>query len=90
MHSDSSDIVQRLNVEAEKTLKFGMSESDALKTLTIFPARILGIDSYVGTLEPGKYADIVMYDGPPLSIYSHVLMTMVRGQKTYERKSGTQ
>lgn len=90
MHSDSSDIVQRLNVEAEKTLKFGMSEADALRTLTIFPARILGIDSYVGTLEAGKDADIVMYDGPPLSIYSHVLRTMVRGQTTYQRNANSQ
>lgn len=85
MHSDSSDIVQRLNVEAEKTLKFGMSEADALKTITLFPAKMLSIDKYVGTLEAGKYADIVIYDGPPLSIYSHVVLTMVQGKTTYER-----
>lgn len=87
MHSDSSDIVQRLNVEAEKTLKYGMNESDALKTITLFPARMLGIEKYVGSLEPGKFADIVVYDGPPLSIYSHVLLTMVQGEATYDRQA---
>lgn len=86
LHTDSADLVQRMNVEAEKTLKYGMNESDALKTITIFPAQMLGIDRYVGTLEKGKKADIVMFDGPPLSIYSHVLLTMVEGRPTYERK----
>ncbi len=85
MHSDSSDIVQRLNVEAEKTLKYGMNEADALKTITIFPAQMLGIDSITGSLEKGKFADIVIMDGPPFSIYSHVLQTMVRGKTTYDR-----
>lgn len=85
MHSDSSDIVQRLNVEAEKTLKYGMSEADALKTITIFPAQMLGIDSITGSLEKGKFADIVIMDGPPFSIYSHVLQTMVQGRTTYDR-----
>jgi len=87
MHSDSSDIVQRLNVEAEKTLKYGMSEADALKTITIFPAQMLGIESITGSLEKGKSADIVIMDGPPFSIYSHVLRTMVGGSTTYERSS---
>lgn len=86
MHSDSSDIVQRLNVEAEKTLKYGMSEADALKTITIFPAQMLGIDKYVGTLEKGKNGDLVVFDGPPLSIYSHVVWTMINGKETYQRK----
>lgn len=89
MHSDSSDIVQRLNVEAEKTLKYGMSEADALKTITIFPAQMLGIDKYVGTLERGKNGDLVIFDGPPLSIYSHVLSTMINGKETYHRKAET-
>jgi imidazolonepropionase-like amidohydrolase len=85
MHSDSSDIVQRLNVEAEKTLKYGMNEADALKTITIFPAQMLGIESITGSLEKGKFADIVIMDGPPFSIYSHVLQTMVQGKTTYDR-----
>lgn len=85
MHSDSSDIVQRLNVEAEKTLKYGMSEADALKTITIFPAQMLGIDSITGSLQKGKFADLVIMDGPPFSIYSHVLQTMVQGRTTYDR-----
>lgn len=85
MHSDSSDIVQRLNVEAEKTLKYGMTEADALKTITIFPAQMLGIDAITGSLDKGKFADIVIMDGPPFSIYSHVLQTMVQGKTTYDR-----
>jgi imidazolonepropionase-like amidohydrolase len=87
VHTDSSDLVQRMNVEAAKTLKYGLSEADALKTITIYPAKMLGIDRYAGTLEKGKKADIVMFDGPPLSIYSHVLLTMVEGRPTYERRA---
>ncbi len=86
LHTDSSDLVQRMNVEAGKTLKYGMSETDALKTLTIYPARMLGIDRYVGSIEKGKKADLVLFDGPPLSFYSHVLLTMVEGRATYERR----
>ena len=86
LHTDSSNLVQRMNVEAEKTLKYGMSEADALKTITIFPAKMLGIDRYVGTLEKGKKANVVMFDGPPLSIYSKVLLTLVEGRTTYERR----
>ena len=89
LHSDSSDIVQRLNVEAEKTLKYGMNEADALKTITIMPAQMLGIESYTGSLEKGKFADLVLMDGPPLSIYTHVLQTLVRGKKVYERTAAT-
>jgi imidazolonepropionase-like amidohydrolase len=89
MHSDSADIVQRLNVEAEKTLKYGMSEAEALKTITIYPAMMLGIDKYVGTLEIGKNADLVIYDGSPLSIYSHVVLTMINGKTTYRRETPT-
>ena len=89
LHSDSSDIVQRLNVEAEKTLKYGMNESDALKTITIMPAQMLGIESFTGSLEKGKFADLVVMDGPPLSIYTHVLQTLVRGKKVYERTAAT-
>jgi imidazolonepropionase-like amidohydrolase len=85
LHTDSSELVQRMNIEAEKTLKYGMSEADALKTITIFPAKMLGIDQYVGSIEKGKNADITVFDGPPLSIYSHVLMTMVSGKFTYQR-----
>jgi imidazolonepropionase-like amidohydrolase len=87
LHTDSSDLVQRMNVEAEKTLKYGMSEVEALKTITIYPAQMLGIDQYVGTLEKGKKADIVMFDGPPLSIYSRVDLTLVEGRPTYQRSA---
>jgi imidazolonepropionase-like amidohydrolase len=85
MHSDSSNIVQRLNVEAEKTLKYGMNEADALKTITIMPAQMLGIESVTGSLEKGKFADLVVMDGPPLSIYTHVLQTIVQGKTIYQR-----
>lgn len=85
LHTDSSDLVQRMNVEAEKTLKYGMSEADALKTITIFPAKLLAIDQYVGSLEKGKNADLAVFDGSPLSIYSHVLLTMINGKFTYQR-----
>ena len=86
IHSDSSNEVQRMNVQASKTLRYGMSEEDALETITLDPARILGIADRVGSIEVGKDADFALFDGPPLDVYSLVVGTWIDGKQVYDRK----
>lgn len=85
-NSDSSDLARRLNTEAAKSIKFGgLSEEEALKFVTINPAKQLGIDKRVGSLEPGKDADFVVWSGNPLDSRSVVLQTWIDGKKYFDR-----
>lgn len=85
-NSDSSDLARRMNTEAAKAVKFGgTSEADALKFVTINPAKQLGIDQRVGSLEPGKDADFVVWSGHPLDSRSVVLQTWIDGKKYFDR-----
>ena len=90
IHSDDSNQVQRLNVQAAKTLRYGMDEAAALETITLDPARILGIADRVGSIEVGKDADLALFGGPPLDVYSLVVGTWIDGVRVYDRtKEGT-
>lgn len=85
-NSDSSDLARRLNTEAAKAVKFGGTpEIEALKFVTINPAKQLGIDKRVGSLEPGKDADFVIWSGHPLDSRSVVLQTWIDGKKYFDR-----
>ncbi len=85
-NSDSSDLARRLNTEAAKAVKFGGTpEEEALKFVTINPAKQLGIDQRVGSLEPGKDADFVVWSGHPLDSRSVVLQTWIDGKKYFDR-----
>lgn len=80
INSDSGEEMRHLNQEAAKTMKWGgLSEHEALALITINPARQLGIDDRVGSLEAGKDADLVIFDGHPLSNLSKVTKTMIDG-----------
>ena len=69
-------------IEASKAVKYGgLSEEQAFNFVTINPAKQLKIDKWVGSLEEGKDADFVIWDGPPLSIYSKVLETWIEGTR---------
>ena len=71
-----------MNTEAMKAVKYGgLPEEEALHFVTINPAKQLKIDKWVGSLEEGKDADFVIWDGPPLSIYSKVLETWIDGTR---------
>ena len=66
--------------------KAGLSEYDALKAITIYPAEITGISDKVGSIEPGKDADIIIFDGNPIKdIDYHTYMTIIDGNIVYQR-----
>ena len=86
VNSDSADLARRLNTEAAKSMKYGgLTPEDALKLVTINPAKQLRIDSKTGSLENGKDADFVIWSGNPLSNYSRVQQTWIDGRKYFDR-----
>ncbi|PRP96223.1 amidohydrolase [Enhygromyxa salina] len=91
IHSDSATGIQRLNQEAGKALFAGrkagveISDEEALRWLTINPAWALGVDDRTGSLEPGKAADLVVWNGDPFSVYSQAQLVFIDGEQVYER-----
>jgi len=84
--SDSPELARRLNLEAAKAVKYGgLAEEDALACVTTNAARQLGLDKRLGSLEPGKDADLVIWSGHPLSVYSIVEQTWVDGVREFDR-----
>lgn len=80
-NSDSAELARRLNTEAAKSVKYGgLSEEEALKLVTFNPAKQLGIEKRVGSLEPGKDADFVIWNGHPLSAYTRAEQTWIDGR----------
>ncbi len=80
IHSDDAEMGRRLNQEAGKIMKYGgVSEIEALKLVTLNPAKILHLDDRLGSIKPGKDADLVLWTDNPLSIYAHANKTMVDG-----------
>ena len=90
LHSDSANTVQRLYTEAAKVVRYGMSEEDALAAITLDPARLLGIERWVGSLEVGKQADLVLFSRHPLDVTTRVERTWIDGELVYDRaREGT-
>lgn len=84
LHSDNSQIASRMNWEAAKMVRAGMAEEDALALVTINTARLLGVDEYVGSLEPGKDADFVLWSGHPLSSATRAEQTWIDGRRYFD------
>ncbi len=85
INSDSGEEMRHLNQEAAKSVRWGgMDEIAALAMVTLNPAIQLGIDDRVGSIEVGKDADLVLYDGHPLAIGSVVQMTFVDGDLYFD------
>lgn len=83
-NSDDRDLGRRLNLEAAKGVKYGgMSEVEALKTVTLNAAIQLGIDKWTGSLEIGKDADFVIWNGSPLSSYTICEETWIDGRQYF-------
>ena len=84
-NSDSNELARRLNTEASKAVKYGgVSEAEALSFVTINPARQLRVDDRVGSLEPDKDADFVIWSGHPLSSFSRAEQTWIEGRKYFD------
>ncbi len=80
INSDDAEMARRLNQEAGKAVKYGnVPQEDAWKMVTLNPAKMLQIDHKVGSIEPGKDADLVLWTDNPLSIYATVDKTFVDG-----------
>ncbi len=86
INSDSAEHARRLNTEAAKSMHWGgLTEDEVLAFVTINPAKQLRIDNRVGSLEPGKDADVVIWNKHPLSTYAIVDRVYIDGQQYYDR-----
>jgi imidazolonepropionase-like amidohydrolase len=86
LKSDSNELMRHMYQEAAKLLKYGgMSEQEALATITINGAKQLGLEKRIGTIELGKDGDLAIFNGHPLNAYSRVEMTLVEGEIFFER-----
>jgi imidazolonepropionase-like amidohydrolase len=86
INSDDAEMARRLNQEAAKSVKYaGMSEEDALKMVTLNPAKMLHVADRVGSIAPGKDADLVIWSDHPLSIYAKSEKTIVDGTLVFDR-----
>ena len=85
-NSDSSDLARRLYLDAAKAVKYGGTpETEALKFVTLNPAKQLHIDQFVGSLEPGKDADFAIWSKSPLDSGTVCLQTWIDGKKFFDR-----
>jgi imidazolonepropionase-like amidohydrolase len=86
VNSDSGERVRRLYQEAAMGIKYGgMSETEALKMITLNPAKQIGMDARVGSIEVGKDADIAIFNGHPFAPASRVEKTLVDGMVYFDR-----
>jgi len=86
INSDDEELMRRLNTEAAKVMKYGgLTENEALAMITLNPAKQLGIDHRVGSIDPGKDADLVLYDKDPLSQFAKVQKVLIDGAIYFDR-----
>ncbi|MDP3517660.1 MAG: amidohydrolase family protein [Pseudohongiella sp.] len=86
LNSDDAEMSRRLNQEAGKMVKYGeVSESDALKMVTLNPAKLLHLDDRMGSIRVGKDADLVLWNDHPLSVYALAQTTWVDGVAYFDR-----
>jgi imidazolonepropionase-like amidohydrolase len=91
VHSDSEEGIQRLNQEAGKAaargVRMGFAEppEHIIKWVTSNPAKVLGIENQTGSLEPGKMADVVVWNGNPFSVYALADQVLIDGAVVFDR-----
>jgi imidazolonepropionase-like amidohydrolase len=93
VHSDSAEGIQRLNQEAAKGMAFGrrmgveIAPEHAIRWLTQNAAKAIGLEQKIGTLEAGKGADVVIWNGNPFSVYALTERIFIDGAVRFERES---
>ena len=91
INSDDAEMARRLNQEAAKIVKYGgVTEEEALKMVTLNPAKMLHVEDRVGSLKSGKDGDVVVWSDNPLSIYARSLYTIVDGTIYFDREKDQQ
>lgn len=87
INSDSDERVRRLNVDAAKLMRYGgMTEDEALRTITYNGALQLGVGHRVGSIEVGKDADLAIWNNHPLSVYANVETTFIDGEVFFDKR----
>lgn len=87
IHSDSNEHARRFYQEAAKMMKYGdLTEEEALRLVTLNPAIQMRLDHRIGSIDVGKDADLVLFNGHPFSIYSRPEVTMIEGEVYFDRK----
>ena len=88
VNSDSDERARRLYLDAAKAMKYGgMSEEEALRTITLNPAMQLGIEKRTGSIDVGKDADLAIFSDHPFSVYTVPEMTFIEGEIYFDRKA---
>ena len=91
INSDDAEMSRRLNQEAAKAVKYGgINEIDALKMITLNPAKLLHLDDRMGSIRVGKDADLVLWSDHPLSVYAVAETTWVDGTPYYDQETDRQ
>lgn len=86
INSDDAEMGRRLNQEAAKVVKYGgVSEEESLKMITVNPAKLLGLDHRIGSIEVGKDADLVIWSDHPLGTHAIAEKTFIEGRLYYDR-----
>ncbi len=75
--------IGQARVQAALAVREGLDPEAALRALTLNPARALGVDDRIGSIEPGKDADLVLWDGDPLQLPSRVMAAFIRGRRVF-------
>jgi len=87
INSDSDERVRRLNIDAAKLMRYGgLTEEEALKTITYNGALQLGVANRVGSIEVGKDADVAIWNNHPLSVYANVETTFIDGEVFFDKQ----
>lgn len=88
LNSDSNDLGRRLNTEAAKAMRYGnLTPTEALKLVTLYPAKQLRIDDSVGSIEVGKSADLVLWNRQPLSSMARAETVWIDGRRYFDRSA---
>src|SRR5262249_60969857 len=85
--SDDPGLMRHLNLEAAKMVKYGgVSEAQALAMITLNPARELGLDGRLGSIEVGKDADIAVFNAHPFDAFSRCELSLIDGEVYFQRR----